>query len=302
MQTFQKILYLETIDKHKNMTSAAKELFVSQPYLSKLIKQLEAELNIQLFESNYHKTQLTYGGQRYLYYLKEMEALEKKMIRELYLISHHQIGEVILGINPGLASSFLGQVIPKFKKEHPEFHVRLIENNQNISEKLVDSGELDLAVGMAPVCDDTRVSSSTISKEELLLFVTKGSHLFDPKYCGQISAFPYPLSLLENEPLILTPLEYGMGRTVQNYYHHNHIKMNQIITTSTSPTAISLALSGMGSTFIPERLVPPYLENEEANIFRIDKRLLIAEYILIYKKETSLSGPCLELYKAFLES
>lgn len=302
MQIFQKINYLETIDRHKNITSAAKELFISQPYLSKFIKQLEAELNIQILESNYHRTQLTYGGKRYLYYLKEMEAIEKKMTRELYLISNNQKGEIVLGINPGLTSSLLGNVIPKFKKDHAQFNIKLVENNQNMSECMVATGDLDLAVGMSPVCDDNRVTSSTILKEELFLFVPSSSSLFNKNFCGQVHSFSQPLSLLEHEPLILTPLEYGMGKTVENYYKNQHIKLNQVITTSTSPTAISLSLSGMGSTFIPERLVAPYLSGQECNIFRIDKSKLIAEYILIYKKDTSLSGPSLQLYNAFLKA
>ncbi|EHI70063.1 LysR family transcriptional regulator [Streptococcus ictaluri] len=301
MQTFQKILYLETIEKHNSITSAAKELFLSQPYLSKFIKQTEEDIGITLFESNYHRTQLTYGGKRYLYYLKKIEEVEKQMTRELFLIGNNHKGEIILGINPGLASSLLGNVIPQFKKEHEGFHIKLIENNQNVSEQMVAKGELDLAVGMSPVCDDSKVSYSTIQKEELFLFVPKDSALFDVTNCGQISPFKQSLSLLENEPLILTPLEYGMGKTVARYYQKQHIKLNQVITTSTSPTAINLSLSGMGATFIPERLVSSYLDNKNCNIFRIDRLNLFAEYILIYSKDTSLSGPSIQLYNAFLK-
>lgn len=300
MKTFQKILFLETIEKNKNITSAAKELFLSQPYLSKFIKQLESEFNIEILESNYRQTQLTYGGKRYLHYLKEIEALEKQMNNEFYLISNHKMGEIVLGINPGLASSMLGNVIPKFKKDQPEINIKLIENNQNISENLIATGEIDLAVGMAPVNNENQVSFSSILKEELFLFVPKTSLLFQDKNCGKINAFKEPLDMLEKEPLILTPLEYGMGKTVKEYYKKHHINLNQVITTSTSPTAINLSLSGMGSTFIPERLIDPYIDSHDCNLFRIDKTTFFAEYILLYKKDASLTGPSLHLYNAFL--
>ncbi|WMB27966.1 LysR family transcriptional regulator [Streptococcus didelphis] len=83
METPKKIKYLEMIETYASITKAAKALFIAQPYLSKLIKQLEMELEIDLYKTQSHKTQLTYAGKRYLYYLKQMDSLERQMKKRI---------------------------------------------------------------------------------------------------------------------------------------------------------------------------------------------------------------------------
>ena len=55
-------------------------------------------------------------------------------IGALFIYGKIPWGEITLGINSGLASSILANVLPKFNLEHPEISVKLLENNQNISE------------------------------------------------------------------------------------------------------------------------------------------------------------------------
>ena len=106
METLQKINFLEAIDSCESLTKAAKHLFISQPYLSKVIKQMEKQLDISLIHNHHTGSQLSYAGKRYLYYLKEIHRLENKITDEMYLIRSHQQGELFLGINSGLASFF----------------------------------------------------------------------------------------------------------------------------------------------------------------------------------------------------
>ncbi|WMB28827.1 LysR family transcriptional regulator substrate-binding protein [Streptococcus didelphis] len=189
-------------------------------------------------------------------------------------------------------------MLSKFKSLYPDISICLLENNQNISEQLIELGELELTIGMAPLCHEN-VSSTTIYKEELYLLVPRESHLFSEKNVGFVHDFPYDISLLENESLILIPLEYDVGKTVATFYKEHHMTLNQIITTSTIPTAINLALTGLGASFIPEMLVKTYLHND-CNIYRLDKKKLQLEYILIYSKRDDLSGIALLLYQTIL--
>ncbi|ALB16467.1 TPA: LysR family transcriptional regulator [Streptococcus agalactiae] len=299
MKNQQKLMYLESIELYSNITKAAAHLFISQPYLSKVIKQLENELKIKLIQSQGHQTFLTYAGQRYLFYLKEIDMIERQMAKELYLIRSDKKGEITLGINSGLASSILANVLPKFNLEHPEISVKLLENNQNISEQLVASGDIDLAVGMAPIVYKDGIASTTIYRDELFLMIPTTSQLYNAEKRGQIIPFEYPISVLDNEPLILTPLEYGIGKTIAQFYELHHMSLNQMITTSTVPTAASLSLSGMGATFVPQTLIHRYLD-KECNVYHFHKNKLFSEYIMIYKKDVELSGIALLLYKAFL--
>ena len=60
--TTKTLEYFLVVVKHLNISKAAKELFISQPALSKQISQLEAELGVSLFDRTKHSLKLTYGG------------------------------------------------------------------------------------------------------------------------------------------------------------------------------------------------------------------------------------------------
>lgn len=61
--TTKTLEYFLVVVKHLNISKAAKELFISQPALSKQISQLEAELGVSLFDRTKHSLKLTYAGE-----------------------------------------------------------------------------------------------------------------------------------------------------------------------------------------------------------------------------------------------
>ncbi|EPF4505151.1 LysR family transcriptional regulator [Enterococcus faecalis] len=301
METLQKINFLEAIDSYESLTKAAKHLFISQPYLSKVIKQMEDQLDTSLIYNHHTGSQLTYAGKRYLYYLKEIYRLENKIKDEMYLIRNQQQGEIFLGINPGLASFFLAKFIPQFQSIHPKIFLKLIENNQNITEKMILLDQIDLAIGMSPLLYQDELSTVTIYKEKIYLLVPQQSSLFSTQQAKKINTFHYSYNKLESEPLIITPLEYGLGSLIRSFYKKNHININPILTTSTVPTAINLSLAGMGSTYIPESLIETLPSDSSYNLYKLEDSSLFAEYILIYNKNKSLSLLTLKLLHTIQE-
>ena len=61
--TTKSLEYFLVVVKHLNISKAAKELFISQPALSKQISQLEAELGVSLFDRTKHSLKLTHAGE-----------------------------------------------------------------------------------------------------------------------------------------------------------------------------------------------------------------------------------------------
>ncbi|WP_283571863.1 LysR family transcriptional regulator [Streptococcus agalactiae] len=301
METLQKINFLEAIDSCESLTKAAKHLFISQPYLSKVIKQMEKQLDISLIHNHHTGNQLSYAGKRYLYYLKEIHRLENKITDEIYLIRSHQQGELFLGINSGLASFFLAKFIPHFQSANPKIDLNLIENNQNITEKMLLLEQIDLAIGMSPLVSKNELSTIPIYKEKIYLLVPQQSSLFSNQQAGKINYFHYSYNKLETEPIIITPLEYGLGNLICSFYKNHYININSILTTSTVPTDINLSLAGAGSTFIPESLISSLPSNKSYNLYKFEDTYLFAEYILIYNKNKNLSPITLKLLHTIQE-
>lgn len=88
MNKLQTKSYLEAVTRFGNISNAAKHLYVSQPYLSKVIKELENEVGVELINRESNPLTLTYAGERYLAYLDEMEMIQQKMEYELQEIAN----------------------------------------------------------------------------------------------------------------------------------------------------------------------------------------------------------------------
>jgi len=116
-----------TVAEELHFRKAAERLFISQPGLSRQIKQLEASLGFALFERHNRKVTLTQSGS----YLKKELALH---FQNLTHIIHHAklVAEGAQGdLSFGYVGSAMQQLIPelmlKFRKEHPKVSFNLSE-------------------------------------------------------------------------------------------------------------------------------------------------------------------------------
>ena len=82
--TILQLKYVITIASSKSFREAASRLFVSQPALSSTIRELEEELNIQLFERTNKGIRLTEPGKEFLVYAKEAVS-QYELIEDRYL-------------------------------------------------------------------------------------------------------------------------------------------------------------------------------------------------------------------------
>ena len=111
--------YFLTIAEEENITRAAEKLNMSQPPLSRQIRQLETELGVMLLERGHRKIQLTEAG----YFLKNrsLEILElvtrtKEQIRER---CDGASGTIAIGSIETASSSILPILIARYKKSLP---------------------------------------------------------------------------------------------------------------------------------------------------------------------------------------
>ena len=94
-----------------------------------MIKNIEIEHGVELVNRHVTPLTLTYAGERYLSYMKEIEEKYVKMKHEFEAISDLKKGRLTLGINPTLASYTLYKFLPKFIKAY-RFRNRTCRRNR----------------------------------------------------------------------------------------------------------------------------------------------------------------------------
>ena len=151
-----------------SFSAAARELAMTQPAFSQLIRQLEDTLHVRLFERTTRKVGLTEAGTRFLAMVQRpLDDLEDAHV---YMrdIAGGRRGRIAFASLPSVAFAVATTALARFKAEHPQIHVRLIEEqNLDIVEKVL-AREIDFGIGtldaahaeldFAPLIDDELVA------------------------------------------------------------------------------------------------------------------------------------------------
>ena len=74
---FKELQYILCIAKNNSISKAAKELYISQPSLSKYLQNFERKLNIKFFDRAGNNFILTYAGETYIRYAKEILRIKR---------------------------------------------------------------------------------------------------------------------------------------------------------------------------------------------------------------------------------
>ena len=109
-----------------SFTAAAKSLFVTQPTLSKQIRQIEQQLGQPIFERSTTPVSLTPAGQIYVQSARRFLQIEAQMNESLAALSGRQTGLLRLGLPMQRADELLPQVLPEFQSAYPDVRLQAV--------------------------------------------------------------------------------------------------------------------------------------------------------------------------------
>lgn len=144
--TLHQIKVFATVAKLRSFTQAAESFHVRQPSVSLLVKGLERELEIKLFEKLGNKVRLTTAGEELLQRAKEILAKVEGIKEGMDEVKGLKKGKLSVGGSTLAAAAFLPVAVQAFKKEHSGIDVILkIQRSNSLEKKLLD-GQLDVAI------------------------------------------------------------------------------------------------------------------------------------------------------------
>lgn len=146
---FRVLKYFLAVAREKNISKAAKSLHLSQPTLSKQLKELEEELGVTLFERGNREIRLTEEGLFLLSRGNEILNLVEKTtinLRKDEVVT----GEIYVGGGETRAMSLIAKVTKRMMDDYPEIKIYLYSGNaDDVMEKL-DNGLLDFGIVVNP--------------------------------------------------------------------------------------------------------------------------------------------------------
>lgn len=143
--------YFLAVAREESITKAAKVLSMTQPPLSRQLKELEDELGKQLFIRGNKKVTLTEEGILLRKRAEELIELMEKTKEELRSSEERIHGTVLIGAGESDAVSFLARTARRLQMSHPDISYHLYSGDAtSITEKL-DHGLIDFGLLVEPV-------------------------------------------------------------------------------------------------------------------------------------------------------
>lgn len=166
------LIYFKAVAEELNFRKAAERLFISQPGLSRQIKQLEEMLEVQLFERDQKHVELREAG-RYLlaevdFVLNHLEMTKS----QLKLIDAGKVGELRIGFLGSASNQVLPDLLKKLNQLEPLITSSLEELSNAVQVEMVQKDKLDLGfVRLASVPSDVKMK--TVMRDTFSLVVPK---------------------------------------------------------------------------------------------------------------------------------
>ncbi|MGJ7921268.1 LysR family transcriptional regulator [Neobacillus sp. LXY-4] len=157
-----------TAAKYENFRQASEELFLTQPAITKHIKRLESQLNIELFTRAGKTVTLTAAGLKFLPYAIEIIEKYEQRLEDFNLWKQGYNRKLIIASAPQIASAILPSLLRKFMNENPDIEVIInIVQSFDIGEE-ISSGRADLGLSrIQPV--QTNINSVIVHEEPVIL-------------------------------------------------------------------------------------------------------------------------------------
>lgn len=223
----------------EHVTHAAETLMVSQPYLTKMIRQLETELGVSLFDHVGRRIKLNEYGKIYYEYAKTILETLSNAKDEVDELKGKKLTTLSLFTNVSL---YMPGLLGAFHRENPGLSLtQLSARRERIIEALL-SGEADYAVCSPPI-DEQNIETQILFKETIYVMLPSDHPLRRKK--------SLLLKDLNDENFVITPIGYGMRDNQNRIFADRDVHPRIVIETADTSLMPSYVSEGVGIAMLP---------------------------------------------------
>lgn len=236
--------YFMVVAQELNMTRAAEKLCISQPPLTRQIRQLEEKLVTQLFIRTSRGLELTPSGH---YFLQQTSTILDQLntsIKGARQVALHQKSVFSIGFVPSVFYDELPLIVRRLRR-NKNLEVVLYDLKGYEQIEALKSGKIDIGFGRVQI-EDPDIAQEVLFNEPLIAAMPAEHPLNQPLTLQQLAQLPlitFPANVWPNFADMTLGLFYREGLKVQ--------VMQQV---ADLQTALSLVASDMGFSLVPEQV------------------------------------------------
>ena len=235
------IRYFLEVAKCKTITQASKKLYVSQPTITVAIKELEKELETDLFHREKQRISLTDDGR--FFYEEVLEIVENLDNLVEVVKDRKKESSLKLGVPPMTGAFLFSKILKGFRSKYPHINLEIYEHGTIKSRELLQEEELDLAITTSGYSKPKNTNFIPILKTSYGLYTSKDQPILKTENTLDFED-------IKKVPLILFNKGFNINQKVIEEFEGIGVKPNILLETGQIETAKQIISEGLASGFI----------------------------------------------------
>jgi len=281
---FVRLSVFSAVARRLSFSRAAEALHLSQPAVSKHIRQLEAELGVQLLHRRGNHVELTDAGRLVADYAQRVSVLTEEVRRVLGELEGLQRGYLRVGASTTPGLYLLPQVLARFQEKYPGVEVTLtIANSADITRQVM-SGQVDLGFVGAPT-ETPGLQVRPFAEDEIVLIVPPGHSLAQQQ--------TFTPGLLANETLILREAGSGTQQIAQSHLSELGVKPRRVMELAGCEAVKRAVAAGLGVAFVSRHAIELEMAQQLVSVPDIPELRFMRPLFILTRKDARPSAAAL---------
>lgn len=220
-----------SVAENLSFSKAANQFNISQPAVTRHIKELEERYKTNLFERKGNKIYLTEVGKKVYNAYKEIVQLYRNLDFEIGQLHNSISGEFIIGASSTISQYVIPQVIASFHKRYPKIKIYLINGNSFEMEKMLLDNKIDMAL-VENHSSQLGIRYKDFMDDELIIVTGKNSVYAKRENISKEDLMQIPIVLREQGSGTLEVIKEMLARnkiSFENLNTHIHLGSTEAI-------------------------------------------------------------------------
>jgi DNA-binding transcriptional LysR family regulator len=240
--TFKQVQAFVAVATTSSFSRAAEQLNVAQSRISVLIRDLEKELGVRLFDRTTRRMELTAAGREFRPHSEKLLADLKHAIEDTHALGERRRGRLTVAAPPLIMEALIPRLLVPFKRDFPGVRVVMIDARTDRIVETVKTGEADIGIGTFAQHEEGLVRTR-LARDALLLFCLNKHPLASLQRPRWKDIVGTPMIALTRDSGVRHLVDYGCnaaGIAVQAEYE-----------VALATTALALVEVGLGICVLP---------------------------------------------------
>ena len=246
---YYKVFYL--VATHKNFTRAAEELYSSQPAVSRIISNMETELNCKLFIRGKTGVKLTKEGEEL--FEKISEPCSRLMRADGDFVKFVKLNEttVYIGATVTALFCFLFDFLEKYRKKYPNVHFKIHTGSSSKMIADLKKGKLDVVFNTTPFMGAESLTVNNVRRFKDILVAGNA-------YKGLVGK-TLKVKDLERYPMILLSQGMSFRTHVDEFFAGYGVHITPEMEADSSSLIVPIVAKNWGMSLVPEEMAEEYV-------------------------------------------